>query len=355
MQPSKVLSTFLDLVKIDSPSGEESLVAEFLISRLDALGIKPSLDAAGNLYAYRPGLGEPVLINAHMDTVEPGRGIKPQIKDNEITSDGTTILGADNKVALASILTALESADPEKLRSLEILFSVREETNGGINKFDFSQLKSRIGLVPDRASPVGAIVLSSPGIVNMQLKISGRSVHASKPETGINALNIAVAALNKTSWGRIDDQTTTNIGIISGGSAMNTVPGQVQLTGEIRSFSPEKLKEVLNQIKTVFSDTCGQNGAVLDFSDSIFCSAYTYEESDPAVAEAASALKQCGLTPVYEKVFGASDANTLAANGIKAVVTGDGVENAHTVEEKVSVSSLDRLTEVILAYITANR
>jgi tripeptide aminopeptidase len=354
MQQSKVLSNFLDLVKIDSPSGEETRVAEFLISRLTDLGIKSSLDATGNLYAFRQGHGEPVLINAHMDTVEPGRGIKPQVINGEIVSDGSTILGADNKAALASILTALKTADPDKLRSLEILFSVREETGGGISKFDFSRLKSRTGLVPDRASPVGSVVLSSPGILNLHITVTGRSAHASQPEIAVNALNIAASAINKTRWGRIDPQTTTNIGLISGGSAMNTIPGSVKLTGEIRSFSQNKLSEVNDEIKSVFTRICNQQKAVLEFSSPKYCSAYVYAKSDPAVRQAALALKSCGINPVYEIVFGASDANTFAAHGIKVVVIGDGCENPHTVEERVSLASLDKLTQVILAYITSN-
>lgn len=352
MTQAQITQTFIDLVKIDSPSGHEAKLAVYLQKRLTKLGLKFTTDKGGNLLAQVAGPDQPVIVCAHMDTVEPGKGIKPIVQSGMITSDGSTILGADNKAAIAAIICALESVPADRIRALEVIFTTREETEGGINQFDFSKLKSQSGLIADRAAEIGSIVLSSPWITNLDFEIIGQPVHASKPEEGINALTVAVQALSQTSWGRVDPGTTTNIGLISGGSAMNTVPGHIELTGEIRSFSAVSLKKTQSDIQAVFTKIAAANQAQLIFSATPYCLGYIHHQSDSAVLEISQLFKQLGITPYYEVVFGASDANTFAAHGIQVVTVSDGARDPHTTTESISVASLVQLTKLFTAYIT---
>jgi tripeptide aminopeptidase len=353
MTDSPLITNFFDLVRIDSPSGEESRVSAFLQQRLARMHFRTEIDQAGNLLAANSRPGIPVLINAHMDTVEPGRGINPQLKDNSIVSDGTTILGADNKAALAAIITALEELGPEKIRSLEIVFSVREETTGGISEFDFTKLKSRTGIVADRASRVGSIVLAAPWIRNLNIQIIGKGAHASLPETAVNAINIAALALTKTKWGRIDKETTSNIGLISGGTAMNAIPGNVTLVGEIRSFSEGKLNQVNEHVKSVFADVCTKFSGQLVFDSRIYCPGYKYRKQNSAIREIVRIFRSLGIEESYEIAFGASDANTISAKGITLVAVGDGCTDPHTTSESITISNLESLKQVFLNYIQA--
>lgn len=354
MQNSRVVDIFLELVRIDSPSGAESQVAIYIKDFLKKLHLESEIDSAGNVFAaVHPGGPNPVVINAHMDTVEPGRGIKPVVENGLIKSDGSTILGADNKVALAAILAALEQADQEKLRNLELVFSVREETDGGISEFDFAKLKSRTGLVADRASAIGSIVLSSPWIVNLNISVIGHPSHAGLPEQAVNALTITAAALTRTKWGRLDDKTTANIGLIQGGSAMNTVPGKVDLVGEVRSFSAANKTAALEKITTTFRETAAEFGAAVEITVSDYCSGYSYAQTDSHVQEIVKCMGKQQITANFEQAFGASDANTFAAHGIKLVNIGDGCKEPHTVNESIAVSDLHRLFELVLAYMTS--
>jgi tripeptide aminopeptidase len=351
MKNSDVVETFLKLVRIDSPSGSESAIATYLQSELQKLDIESVLDPAGNLFAKINGPGDPVVINAHMDTVEPGRGVKPKIDSGIITSDGTTVLGADNKVAVAAIMSALAVVDPKHRRSLELVFSVREETESGISEFDFTKLKSKSGLVADRASEIGSIVLASPWIMNLKIKIIGTPCHAGVPEQGQNALTAAAAAISTTTWGRVDSKTTSNLGLISGGSAMNAVPGIVDMVGEIRSFSQPNLENYLFEIKTKFENICQMSKVNCQIKSKWYCPGYEHDSKDPAIEEVVKIMKKLQIDPFFENAFGASDANTFATKGIKVVCIGDGCKNPHTKEESISVANLELLKNLFTHYI----
>jgi tripeptide aminopeptidase len=351
---NNVLNSFLELIKIDSPSGEESEIREFLVNKLNNLGISSFVDKTGNLFAKTEGIGEPVILSAHIDTVEPGRKIKSEVSGGYVKSDGTTILGADNKSTLSAILCAIDLVPIQKRRPLEILFSVREETDGGINKFDFSQLKSKTGIVSDASFPVGTIILSSPWIQEIKIEVIGKAAHAGYPEAGINALTAAGKSLAGLTWGRIDDKTTSNIGLIHGGSATNTIPERVFLEGEIRSFSESIFKKRIGLIKKVFATQSEKSDTKLVFGSELYCTGYSFDKKDKAVSIAEKAIRKSGLIPRFGISFGGSDANAFNAKGIKVVNLGDGTEDSHTVNEKISVQSLNRLVKIICNYITVN-
>lgn len=345
-----VVNTFLDLVKIDSPSGYENNIREYLSKRLALLGSYPEIDNRGNLFGKIDGVGEPSLLCAHMDTVEPGRGVNPVMSGDVIKSKGKTILGADNKVAVAAILEALNFVDVSKRRALEIIFSVCEETNGGINKFNFDKLKSKSGIVADSSNPVGTIILSAPWIEELKIEVLGLAAHAGRPENGINALTVVTKAMNQLKWGRVDDETTSNIGLIRGGQATNTIPDRILLEGEVRSFSKMKLERNIKKINKVFSYETQNMKAKLIFKSELYCPGYNHSTAD--VAEIVRAINKTGIRPRFDTTFGGSDANTFNLNGIKVVNIGDGTMNTHTVNESISVKDLVNLTKVIINYIT---
>lgn len=352
MATDTLIRFFFDLVCIDSPSCEEENVRNYIKSKLAELEIENKIDRAGNLFAFVKGSGEPVLLSAHMDTVEPGRVIKPFIKNGVIKSDGRTILGADNKVSIAAILAALNEVK-EKRRSLELVFSVREETDGGINEFDFSKIKSKRGVVADRASPIGTIVISSPWIENLNISLIGKAAHSGMPEMGVNALSATARALSKLTWGRVDKVTTSNIGLINGGSAMNTVPEKVELVGEVRSFSFDSLTKQLKKVEKVFNVVKKETGVRINLKPQRYCSGYVYKEDERAVEEIKKALGKVRAKPQFVQSFGGSDANTFIANGINVVNIGDGSKNPHSTKEEISIANLIKLKNFFVSYITA--
>ncbi len=349
---NSLVDLFFQLVKIDSPSGFESEVSLFISDWFRNQGLKPEIDRSGNLFVDIPGRNPPLILSAHMDTVEPGRGIRPRITDEIIQSGGDTILGADNKGALAAIMQSIAECPPQKNRHLEVVFSVREETDSGIGSFDFSRLESREGLIPDLGADLGYLVTASPWIMNLELEIIGKPAHASLPESAINALTVAARAISAAKWGRLNPDTVANLGLISGGTAMNTVPGRVKMVGEIRSFSQKHLTVAQDKILAGFSKITKASQAVLEFNSALYCRGYEFRPDDPSVTSIINVMKHQKLNVVPEKIYGASDSNVFAAHGFRVITIGDGCQNPHTVNERISITALNQLKDLILAYIT---
>ncbi len=337
MSTTRLISTFCDLVRIDSPSGQESEVVKFISEELKELGINSESDATGNLFARVPGVGDTVLLCAHMDTVEPGKNIQPKIHDDHITSSGDTILGADNKAWIAAIIEALKSTPKKKTRSLELLFTTREETDGGVKEFDCQKLSAKTGLIADRAAPIGTIVLSSPWVTDLVFEFRGTATHAAVPEKGVNALTKSLSILSTIPVGRVDSDTTINIGTISGGTGTNTVPDLVVARGEIRSFSRESQDTWLKKINPT--------------SSHLYCPGYTHFTSDAFVKDIVRLHTHLGIKTDLVTALGASDANFLNSQGIKVINIGYGAENTHTISERIAVSSLEKLCSLLVKYI----
>ena len=251
----RLVKTFCDLVQIDSPSDEEEEVAQDLSRRLEALGFEILRDAHGNLIAREDG-ENPLLLSAHMDTVEPGRGIKPTIEGDRIVSDGTTILGGDCKAGVAAILEGLESVVEEELprRTIQLAFTRGEEIGlVGARNMDFSMITADEAVVFDGNGPVNKLTGSSPTYVSFEVKITGRSAHAGvEPEKGLSAIKIAAEIISELPQGRLDEETTFNVGTISGGSVRNAVPEQATFTGEFRSRNLETLDLLQLQARGIF-------------------------------------------------------------------------------------------------------
>lgn len=351
---NKTVKLFTDLVRIDSPSGNEGGVRELTLSILKKLGFECFVDKTGNAIAKNNKAGEPVLVGAHFDTVEPGRGIKPQIKNGIITSDGKTILGADNKAALASILSALSSVPKDKIRPLEIVLTVREETDGGINYLNFKQLKSKLGVIADSILPIGALITGAPWIEDIEINIKGKAAHASRPQDAINALVAGAWAIANFKWGHRNKDTIANAGIISGGDATNTIPGWLNIKGEIRSFSNEKFEIAKNEIENHFKSVAKKYKAKVKITHKFYGNGYSLDKNSKAIEEVLKVYKIIKIKPNIQRSFGASDANIYAQNGIDVANIGDGVIGAHTTKEQISVASLMKLTKFFETYFVLN-
>ena len=357
-----VLSTFLALVGIDSPSGQEQAVAAYLEGELQRLGCQTWRDGKGNLLARRPGQGplagaHPLLLSAHMDTVQPGVGIKPRVEGGIVRSDGTTILGADDKAGITAILEALRAVHggDTPVRPLEIALTVEEETGlSGSKALDLSTLQSRQAVVLDSNGAVGIIVNQAPASDHIEATVTGKAAHAGvAPEEGINALVAAARALAGMRLGRIDPQTTANFGVIRGGIASNVVPERVELVGEARSRSESALEAQTRHMVTSLEEAAAAVGARAEVKVSRAYGKIDVPPDSPLIQSVSAAIRACGLEPSLQPTGGGSDANVLNAAGITAVNLGTGYTGPHSLDEQVAVVDLVRITELVRALITA--
>lgn len=347
---NKTTNLFLQLVQIDSPSDHEEKMSLFLQSWLKENKFDFKIDKVGNIFATNNHPGTPFLLSAHMDTVQPGENIKPIIKDGIIKSSGDTILGADNKVAIAAILTTLETKTIN--RSLELLFTVKEETGGGIEYFPFEWLKSKQGIIFDKSNPLGGIVLSSPYIYNFHVSLTGKAAHSALPQNGINAFTPAFAALSKIEVGQLDNgETTINVGIINGGVGINTIPEKIRISGEVRSYDKELFESHLKNIQMLFEQESKKHDVICEFSKDSFCSGYSFSESDTFINKVKSVYETMGLTTTYFEHSGISDANILNEHRIKTLNLTDGAKNPHSKDEQIAVKDLESLTHLIMVCI----
>lgn len=388
-----VLDTFLHLVRIDSPSGQEGAVADFLEPLLRRLGCHTWRDATGNLLGRRDGTPgatssgatssgaiteptppaaagraaegaadagsdgvRPLLLSAHMDTVQPGCGIRPQIADGVIRSDGSTILGADDKAGITAIVEALRAvADASaRCRPLELVFTVQEETGlTGAKGLDTASLQARQAVVLDSNGPVGTIVNQAPASDALHAVVSGRAAHAGvSPEQGINALQAVAQALAPMRLGRIDAETTANFGVITGGTASNIVPDRVTLKGEARSRDEQKLAQQTGHMVELLRTAAERLGAHAEVTVTRSYGAIDVPESSPLIRDLAAAIRAAGLEPSLQPTGGGSDANVFNAAGIEAVNLGVGYANPHSVDEHIAVCDLVKITEVLRTLIT---
>ncbi len=357
----RLVETFLELVQIDSPSGDEQALAERVAEKLRALGAQVQLDALYNVSAFLPGRGgkpgtKPLFLNAHMDNVAPARGIKPVVAGGQIASDGTTVLGADDLAGVAAILegvAALVESD-QKFLPLEIAITAQEELGlVGAKGLDLQKFTAKEGVVLDSGGPVGAIVLASPTHNLLEIAVKGKASHAARPEGSVNALKIAALAMAKTKLGQLDRDSTANFGIVRAGQARNVVPDKAEIVGEVRSRRARKLEQHTRAIKQIFEKTVRGTGAKLEFRVTRAYNRYEFKKSDRAVQRVAKALKQIGRAPRYEMTMGGSDANVWNAKGIKTAVVSVGYEQIHTTSEYIPIAELVKAAELVQALAAA--
>ncbi|MDX9787954.1 MAG: M20/M25/M40 family metallo-hydrolase [Desulfobacterales bacterium] len=368
----RLMSLFTWLVKIDSVSKEEGQIAAVLQEKLAGMGADIMVDKAGeaiggqsgNIIAkFKGNVDAPVLmLNAHMDTVEPGRGVKPVFKDGVFTSDGTTILGADDKSAIAILLETLLTIQEKNLKHgpLELVLTVCEEVGLlGAKHLDFSLISSKYGFALDASDPRG-IITRAPAANRFVMKVYGKDAHAgAAPERGINAILLAGKAIAGVTLGRIDEETTCNIGVIEGGKATNIVPDLVTLHGEVRSHNETKLiattQTILDAFEKVVADYRGATGSgTLPAFEALVEDDFPLThitEDHPVVVLAQRAAANLGRTMTCRTTGGGADANIFFSKGIVTGVIGTGMQDMHTVRESVPLDAMVETAELMIEII----
>ncbi len=334
----RLTKTLMDLIRIDSPTGEEDAIDREVTRRLEALGFQVYHDSFNNVIAKLDGPGEPVILSAHLDTVEPGRGINPILDGEVLRSDGSTILGGDCKAGISIVMEALSSVVEAGAQHLpiEVVFT-RAEEGGlvGVHHLEFGRLSAKRGVVFDGEGPVNRLTVAAPSQNVVTAHIQGRAAHAGvEPEKGISALIIAAQILTRLPLGRIDEETTANIGRAEGGLKRNIIPETAFLDGEIRSLDSGKLEEYSREFHRVFDEVAAEYPeARLDLTIENTYRSYRVDQSHSTVDMLSRALAGMGLQPMLEASGGGSDANVFFENGIAALPVGIGVRAFHTKEE----------------------
>jgi tripeptide aminopeptidase len=362
---ARLNDTFVSLCRIRSPSGHERPCVDHVAAELRAMGLSvdeddagPSAGAdAGNLFARVPGTGpQSLMLCAHLDTVPATAEIDPVLVDGGYENANDAILGADNKAAVAVMLELarrLASAGAPPPVGLELVFTVSEE-NGlhGAKAFDTDCLQSQFGYVFDHASPIGEIVLASPTHQRVVGEMRGVAAHAGlRPESGRSAIAAAAKGIAAMRLGRLDDETTANVGIIQGGTATNVVPERCRVEAEVRSVSEDRVQAALTAMIDCFQDAADAAECDLDLTVEKMFTGYRLKPSAPAVIRAERALRGCGYEPSPIVTGGGADANAFIAAGFECVNLANGTERNHRPDERVSVAALEGMLDVAIALI----
>ncbi|MGQ9732336.1 MAG: M20/M25/M40 family metallo-hydrolase [Candidatus Zipacnadales bacterium] len=348
----RLRAEFLELLQIDSPTRSESAVAAWLKAKLEELGVAAEDDGtattlggnSGNLIAYVAGnASPPLLLNAHMDNVPPCRGVTPIVEGDIIRTNGTTVLGGDDKCGCLTIVTALREVLEGGLPHppLEVVFTAAEETGlEGAKALDYSRITARHGFVLESGT-VGTITVKAPSAQHWDATLIGKAAHAGvAPEKGISAIRMAAEAIAEMRLGRLDEETTTNVGLIEGGEARNIVPPHCTLHGEARSHDQEKLAAQIEHVRECLSKAAKRYGGILEFEA---CESYRSFDIRPGewpLRIAEQAARDVGLIPLSQPTGGGSDANVFNEHGICCVILRTGAAEVHTTEEYVDLNDL---------------
>ncbi|MEK6557912.1 MAG: M20/M25/M40 family metallo-hydrolase [Candidatus Margulisiibacteriota bacterium] len=353
----RLVETFIDLVEIDSESGDEAEIREVLKAKLIALGLATKVDQKGNLIATLTGRRNSarILLSAHMDTVRPGKGVIPVIKKTHIVSKGSTILGADDKSGIAIILECLallrERSTP--FPNLHIIFSVEEEI-GCKGSQAMKNIPADLGFVLDTGGPIGTVITSAPSHEKFIARIIGRAAHAGiEPEKGLHAIQIASHVIAKLKLGRIDDETVANIGLIHGGKATNIVPDEAVFEGEVRSRSERKLLGQIRRIQKTIERECAKRGGKVDIHFTREYNRFDISGQTQLLSICKQAADACHLTLKLQPTGGGSDANFFNALGIPTAVISTGMTNVHTTKETIAISDMMDATRFLMSLIEA--
>jgi tripeptide aminopeptidase len=355
--------TFLTLCRIESPSGRERACADWVTRELNGFGVEVTEDDAGpragsdagNLFARIPGAaGESILLSGHLDTVPLTAPVEPVLTDGGFENANDGILGADNKSAVAIMIELarrLKTAPEPPPVGLELVFTVCEEVAlRGSKEFDVGVLQSQFGYVFDHATPVGEIVLASPTQYRIEAELHGRAAHAGlRPEAGRSAIHAAARGIAAMRLGRLDPETTANIGTIRGGTAMNVVAERCELVAEARSLDHAKAEAVVTEMVDHLQDAANAAECDLDVTLELMFKGYRTRPNAPHIALAERALRACGYEPRHIQTGGASDANAFESAGFSCTNLADGTERNHQPDERISVDALDGMFEVAIA------
>ena len=361
-----LLDRLLAYVQIDSETGDEAAMAARLVEDFKAIGcevttgdIREVARTTGcNVYATLPGRAdlEPIMFSAHMDTVVPGKGVKPRVDpDGFVRSDGTTVLGGDDKAGICAIMEAMKAARDMEHRTVEAVITVREESGMyGSKNLDYSRILSRSCVVLDSSGGPDKIITAAPGQNKIKATITGRRAHAGlAPETGISAIQVAAHAVASMQLLRIDEETTCNIGTFNAVGPTNVVSETCTLELECRSRNNDKLAAHTRHLVDCLEAACEKFGAKLDCEVSTSYLGYSHDDNHPLVARLAEVVRSVGLEPVMTASGGGSDANIYGNNGIDAVNLGVGMGKVHTTSEEQNIAEMEIASQVCLELMKA--
>ncbi|WP_028548754.1 M20/M25/M40 family metallo-hydrolase [Paenibacillus sp. UNC451MF] len=370
IQEKRLVDEFIELVKVDSETRYEQEISQVLKQKFSALGLTVEEDdsasrsghGSNNLFFTLAPTSETQLprlfFTSHMDTVTPGKGIKPQIgEDGIIRSDGTTILGSDDKAGLAAMLEAIRVLKEQNIKHGQIQFVITAGEESGLKgarEMDSKWLQADYGYALDSNGEVGAIAVAAPTQAKIFISFSGRSAHAGvNPEAGISAITVASRAVARMPLGRIDKETTANIGRFAGGvnGATNIVVDRVELEGEARSIVQDKLDRQIEAMRKACEDVAAEMNAKVDFKSDVIYPAFMFDENAPVVKLAMEALRKIGCTPSTFHSGGGSDANVFNGFGVPTVNLAVGYQNIHTTEEHIAISDMVKVTEAVVQII----
>ncbi len=358
---SRLIDIFLQAASINALSQNEKPVADFIRDFLSGTSFNISEDESktlsysntGNLI-IRVGDGGSFVLLSHMDTARPTLKMRPVFQDGRITSAGDTVLGVDNRLGIAILLYTLEKIHKEKIpvKNFTVAFTTCEETTLlGSKNLNLSTHVNR-GFVFDSSFRPGNFINTACGSKGFKIRVKGRASHSGiAPEKGINAIAAAANALYKVKQGKIDDDTTLNIGKINGGSAVNVIPEEVCLEGEVRSFNTSRITELIDEVKSIFAAEAGKLNAETEFESNWDFKPYIVESSNPVYQELTEVLKKTGLTPEPRISLGGSDANSLNESGISSVNLGIGAQNPHSNDEFVLIEDLIKSAEIAMELV----
>ena len=362
----RLVQTFLELVRQNTPPRQEKAASEIGRRILDGLGFTCEYDDAGekvggtvgNLIAFKKGTlpdAPPIFFSAHFDTVEPTPGLEPIIEGDVIRSGGDTILGADDKCGMAPILEAMRILDEQSIPhgDIQLLLTICEEIGlVGAKHLDPSRIKARFGYVLDAGPPVGSLVYSAPTQDIFEVWIHGKPAHAgAQPEDGVSAVLVAARAVARMKLGRIDHETTANVGVIQGGTATNIIPAECYLRCEARSRNQAKLDRQRQHMIACFQEEAAAAGITLDVKNENAYQAYELGMDDPVLTVGMAASERIGLEPLLRVTGGGADANVFNANGVPTTVLGCGMQNIHRHDEFVYVSDMVKSTQLVVSIV----
>ena len=364
MNTNHLIDLFLETAKIDALSGNEKSLADYIKSFLKKYNYTITEDNSsqfsnsntGNLIC-RIGNGGDFVLTAHMDTARPTLNIKPKILEDKIVSSGDTVLGVDNRAGVSVLLYLLEKIALDKIpvKDFTVAFTTCEETTLFGSKHLGLNGQIKYGFVFDSGYRPGNFIYSACGALGFKIKVIGKASHSGiAPEKGINSLQIVSKAITQLPLGRIDDESTMNIGILKSGSAVNVIPEIAELDGEVRSFDVTKVEKYFNLALDIFNKEAEQMGGKIEVDSFWDFKPYTVSENSLVFKETFRVLEKVGLKPTPKISLGGSDANSLNEKGIESVNLGIGAQNPHSNDEFIFIEDLVKSAEIALELVKKN-
>jgi tripeptide aminopeptidase len=361
----RMVKEFIELISIDSVSRKERLMADALTQKLKVLGYEVYEDQAGekiggntgNLICTVKGTKAvpAVMLAAHMDTVEPGIGKKPVFEGNYIKSDGTTVLGGDDVSGIVCIFEILRVLKERKLEhgDIQVVFTVAEE--GGLfgsRNLDYTRIHAKYGIILDSDGPIGTVAVKAPSQDKIYVTVNGKAAHAGiEPEKGISAIQIASSAISRMKLGRIDFETTANIGIIGGGRETNIICDKVEIRAEARSREKQKLEQQTAHMRECFEQAAAEFGGSVDFKAELAYPSFNISKDAAIIAILRKAAVSAGIEMKLEETGGGSDTNIYNSKGIEAVDISVGMDKVHSVEERILIDDMVNAAKFVLAAV----